>query len=1096
MSLVRTDDTNAIIDYLFASQELIADEHKRYCLEHPDEYLEMLGKAASENTNGPLLGILLSSAFVGISGGTWLAIGLSLVSGLVQWWLAPQPPAQRQPDAVFQPTYGNESLGGFARFGQTIPAVWCSRTLDPTGGVVVGGDLVHSRIETIEGNQITYARFIVSHGEIGAIDLTQTTVNEQPIQQFSDRDIKQSWQSGKINQLPLADYPFYSQNLPVSVNATCGAGLVSKQVSGGSDKIGVTNIANFSKTYNIGLGLTGQRWYRLNVVPERFFTIASVDTANSTITTNQDMRPYLAIGQTVQFSTPAGGIAGSITSLPVATSSVFIVPANEFESYSGGVKYLAANQSTSSQGEIYTPFRILEKIKTVTNNVAYYSLTSDTILPPGNSTVYSYNIIQYQTTKRVDRLDLNFQAQVWARNPEGSLIDFVQAYSVWIKPVGTAALQRVCYFYIRSSNPGTLLRSLKLADMALNSYQVEVRPELLNNQTSFGSFPVIVLRGEGAFVDVPFTGGSIQCQGSINAESIAALVSLSDQSKERAPDNSAQRGSTLVLQHVNEIQQRDSSNNIVDCSYKGYATVEVSIRASEVVGRSQNFAFFITEGIIVNKLEYLVNSLDSLATVLYTGSPIGVDTAIDKWYVRNLDKRKQGLVVASTSYSLTTLENLDWEYGDRALVFRRGSTCWWPEIYADLSSEAKYGASDALVSDYYLDYKQLINNAQWVSGDNEHNSIFAWHGAITAATELAVLNNNNCKKVMLLPSRTDGKAGFFEQKTPPIKAFYNSANSSDVRVEYVSAIRNKVNTIVVVYREQEAYYDNASRLKFSPRSITIQTVEAYNQQVAEVRNVVQLAECTSRLQAIKTGQIMLNIVRYGSKIAATLKGSTIESLNLAVGSLFDLRTSDMVITQEYCGVVVEVGLDGLFRLDKELVISAGIAAGSNPTGLSDNTADYIQAGVAIGDIVRRLDNSAHSVISAVGRSSLDCVPLIPDQAEYEIIDNTLSTLKLRTVTEDDRYLVESVESIINPLDNIQWLRASREPPMVGDSVGIGLEVEQRRVFQCLAVSPTIGQADANGRAVVECPIIGANWDDRFFDYRDTVIIDRTGVIIL
>lgn len=1075
-----------LFDLIMFESDQIRLEHRRYYHANPQEYLDLCDRALNEVHNGPLLGIVASAIFTGFSGG-WVLGAIALASGLAQWWSSPKPETPRQPDAVFSPKYGSESLGGFARTGQIIPGIWCSRSSDPTGGVVTGGDLVHSRIETVNGTQITYARFVISQGEIGQIDLAKTTINEQPIQQFSQNDIAQSWQSGKPNGQFLADYPFYSQNLPATVNNTAGSGLISKSSTGGSTNIKVTNIANFTKTYSV-LGVPIVRWYRLNIVPERFFTIENINVANSTISINQDLTEYLAVGQTIQFSTPAGGLAGEVVSLPSgAANPTFSVLAEEFEAYNNSSRYIAINENVNSQASTLTQFRVVDKIKYVQDGKVFYNIVSDTFIPKGNTSVYSYNLVQYQTTKRCDRIDLNLQLQVSGRNVKGELIDFACIYSLWIQKTSNSAISRQCYFYVRSSNPSTLFRSIELRGLALDSYSIEIRPEILSSTSSFGVFDCYEIKGDGSYLAAPIEFGSIKIQGELTTLSPAFLSGISNTGKDRAPDNSAQRGSTLVLQHVNEIQSKDEFGQFVDCNYRGLATVALSIKASEVIGRNQNFAFFVTEGIIVNQLREVVVSGDSTDRLFRSNQVLETTYSTEKpLYLRNLNKGQESLVLQIINSEIYLETPIDNSFGDEAILFNRGSSCWWPEIYTDLASQPKYGAAAQAISDYYLNYRDLVSSLRWVRGDNEHGTPFAWHGVLTARSELAVVNNNNCKKVLLLPSKSDGKNGFFEQKTPQIKALYNDHNSSKHKIETISSSRTDVNTLTVVYREQEAFYNGLPRLKYRQRDITIQTLDSYNRLVPESRATIELQECTSYRQAAITAQIMLNVARYGSKVAVSLNAATIESIGLSVGSLIDVRSSDAVAAEEYTGTVVRTTSSG-FRLDKELILCRGRATGTSSQGLLDTDMDFIAAGVAIGDFIRV--GSAMSPITSVSPTRLSC-NVVVDNSEYEIIDATLDSLSARFIDNDGVHIVNSISQSIDS-DGLQWLSLPDQNPDAGQVLSISAVSEESRIFQCLSVAPVFNTIDGDGK--FECQIFGSNWDSRFFDYSDTVIVSHKGI---
>jgi hypothetical protein len=178
----------------------------------------------------------------------------------------------------------------------------------------------------------------------------------------------------------------------------------------------------------------------------------------------------------------------------------------------------------------------------------------------------------------------------------------------------------------------------------------------------------------------------------------------------------------------------------------------------------------------------------------------------------------------------------------------------------------------------------------------------------------------------------------------------------------------------------------------------------------------------------------------------------------------------------------------MFRLDKELVLCRGTAIGSNINGLRDTEMDFIAAGIQVGDLIRNLTTGITSSITTVLISSLGCLP-ISDNQDYEIIDTTLSGLSARSSFSDNSYKIQSILQSVD-VNGVQWLQASSQQPELGSVVSITSASENKRIFQCLGVTPVFNSIGGDDK--FECQIFGSNWDDRFFDYSDTVLTSHKG----
>jgi hypothetical protein len=231
---------------------------------------------------------------------------------------------------------------------------------------------------------------------------------------------------------------------------------------------------------------------------------------------------------------------------------------------------------------------------------------------------------------------------------------------------------------------------------------------------------------------------------------------------------------------------------------------------------------------------------------------------------------------------------------------------------------------------------------------------------------------------------------------------------------------------------------------------------------------------------------MLNVSRYGGKIATSFDGASIESLSLEVGCLIDYRSPEITYAEEYGGVVVEVNEDeGVFRLDNDLIVARGVAIGG---GLIDAGADFVAAGVKYYDVVRIAGKNGYGRVEEVYPQRLVVSGIIVvDKDQYEILSmGWAGGMVAAGLDAEGRIKVQQLITSVDP-NAIQWHRLDARQPIVGDLLAFGALGESKRLMQCLSITPTISEDE------ITVGVIATNWSDQFFNYRDIVISDRRGV---
>ncbi len=1006
-----SEDELAAIEFfnLLSQDEAKRQTYLNGFLSRPQEYLSQLEGSEDEVYNGPIVGLIVGFAFNWVTAGLTLAL-ITLGAGLVQWAISEsQKPAERKADPRFAETYAGNVGAGVVKLGEPIPAIFCNRDIDPTGGVQTAGQLVFSRIATRRGVQNLLARYVISHGIIGSIDLNRTLVNDQPISSFSGQ-LNLSWLPGDDSQVVAPEFRFWCQNYPLSNNNRANIRLVDDN-------------ANISGN-------------RIN------FTQAEYETKFNSF----------------------------------AVSGLYL--------YDSGVGTQVL-------------FRITNKISNSNTNT-YYAETSPPLPAGTGALIFEYQEATYQTTKPVNEIHLNFNCSVWGRNSQNELIPFAQLFELRIKTQSASNFNRVCQLYILSLNPRRILRGIDIVDLPLDTYVISIVPRPF----AVGDVPIYELWDYGfenyysPNFNIPNSSPRIRIDGYISPLTTTQASANISQLPTRAPSCSPQQTAALEIGSINEVETVPAGK---DVNMRGLATVEVRCELDAAINGSLNFTFFVARGILTRQLLAAGTAGNgSNTSTLVTLAPHGQSNTTDLWIANHSKRRNSTAASISNPNTIVANNDLALEAGDTYSLFKFHSSCWWPEIYAQLCLEPRFGVESKVIADYYLDWENLVETISWLQGNNEFSQKFAWHGILTETENLATLNEAKSRQVMLQPWRGRGLSGYHPYRTPagaiPI---FNAGNASDFRIEYTTAAVTAPNQLSVVYQEQEQIYIPGSTggVRIVSNTVTVTVRAAYQGQIPLRSQTLKIPECTSRAQAIKTAQIYLNQARYGGRVSASHKAKTIESIHYYPGSLYRLMSATTTYKDEQSGIALELRpATNEFRLDREftLVRSTSNFAADAPDKLLDDRIDFILAGVSIGDLIRNLENGAVSTITAVSAHTIDCSPAIPKDTHYEIADLTPGDLVAVCFGDAASVRPPTGFSVRYDAGHI-WLKLNDNYlPGIGDAIGIGRNNLKDRLFQTIALTVRLEELDDNKVSQLSVELSGVNWDERFFDFSDLVIQTRDG----
>lgn len=517
---------------------------------------------------GKILGTAISIG-VAAATGQWWAAGLALVSGVVG--LLQKEPEKPQEER-FDEKQGFEQGGQLAPAGGVLPRIYCNRSINPSGGVRVGGILINSRIEVRRGAQILYQLYLLSAGEsptlgwgaMGRVNGAATLFNRQPRANFSDREITVYNRLGSRQQTEIDQFRYFSQvsvppdykvfgvdrrakvrNFatitnpnPLTINATVAGGVLTKNTNtsawdaGYFGPNGLAGPGDFTfyapapgKQLGVGLSAINQDQNYVSTQYGFFFDglgacLVSESGAPRTVP--------MALGGNYKISADLTGVRYYIDNVLVYSSGVApsypLYPDVAFYSPGASVSGLTVGGLGATLGSTGTASIIRptsnqsgdgvdDDILSLFNSAQDYSLSAsgdtsldqrfiviDKDIPNGNFTtspsvatgkgqqIYAYWWARYETTKRVDRLDINMAFSLSARyksknkdkpdEDEGKLVTHGSLFDLYLRPANAALGSEtfIARFLVKNRGTQRIFRALRITNLKLGNYYFELRP--------------------------------------------------------------------------------------------------------------------------------------------------------------------------------------------------------------------------------------------------------------------------------------------------------------------------------------------------------------------------------------------------------------------------------------------------------------------------------------------------------------------------------------------------------------------------------------------------------------------------------------------
>jgi len=218
--------------------DIIADKNLKESFDHFTKSIDTRNRKVIGSPHKPegVPTAAIAALAAGLGGAGWVVFGVTaaISIGVMLYMMSSKKKEEKEKTTYYNPTYGFESVAELTQYGEVIPVIYGKRGVrvtqntsdgNPFGGVRVGGKLINSRVETINGQSVMYNLYAISLGEIEEILELESYINDEPIKDLTD-DIEIFWTNGTTDQVPIEVegerwFLKQSQTVQINNNNTC-----------------------------------------------------------------------------------------------------------------------------------------------------------------------------------------------------------------------------------------------------------------------------------------------------------------------------------------------------------------------------------------------------------------------------------------------------------------------------------------------------------------------------------------------------------------------------------------------------------------------------------------------------------------------------------------------------------------------------------------------------------------------------------------------------------------------------------------------------------------------------------------------------------
>jgi hypothetical protein len=501
----------------------------------------------------------------------------------------------------------------------------------------------------------------------------------------------------------------------------------------------------------------------------------------------------------------------------------------------------------------------------------------------GNDEIYAVYTAKFENTQSVSRVDFNFVFSLWGRDDKGKLKRHAIAFDIFIKKATSATLSdqppsftRLYRIFVANKNQGEIRRSLKIKNLPFGKYQFEFR----SLERVSGGFPILRLSDGGALADTP-TGVIIDGKQIIIETEFASAPSESSANKDLSFDGKDQVSSESAppgrITSLNETTLPADLGHSRVSRYPKLSLLGLKAIASERLNGTPTPSALIQRG----RIGWLLLSAGEATPastptqLVYFGEDFlsfGIQAGNK---IRNLDKKLEDAIVSVTSNTITTTLDLNWEQGDRFVVYVEGSTCYFPDVLADGIRSPDGGLSELVDADQVIDYFSFVKSKRFCIRNGFFCDI-----TLSEQTNIIEWAEREAPLSLLFASSVDGRMALIpEEYEPPAATFTDSVMES----------YNETLLQPKEFNQVTVRFKDGSDTRFREKTVTIATQEAFNglEPIYEAPTIDAMSSVSNPAQAERIGQMFLQSSRFqdrGINFTTGLQGLGIKPGSLVVGA--------------------------------------------------------------------------------------------------------------------------------------------------------------------------------------------------------------------
>lgn len=489
-------------------------------------------------------------------------------------------------------------------------------------------------------------------------------------------------------------------------------------------------------------------------------------------------------------------------------------------------------------------YRVLNQNFTVTNKDATnnrITVSRSLIVPPATR-IYSVNDAVFETTKEVERIDVNLDVSLFARNDDGDVIEFGMAFEVRLSLVGDPVNHTLGILFISGANPNGQKRAFSIWGMTRGIYKVELRSltrDQINDGDSIwsvGDDRVISTRLTGITID----GNQVRLDmEGFRIEDVARVRNLIDKGTKFS--TAAENGPTGQISSINE---RITSGP--DPRYPGLALAHTKLIAGPRIQNSPSRRWHIAEGSSIRNhvAAGIVTTGSSGGTLIDVNARFVIKGIQVGYIVRNLTKRIQGVSTAVTNTTMTLPNTVTFSAGDRYVVYFNDASTYFPDLYVNRLI-AEDGLGEWIDGDRFIDYQSIVAARDFCVLNQ-----FFWDGR-TDEGLFEEWANEAAPQSLLYATLINGVYGLIPECPSAPTAIFNEHNVSSYETSFVPWPDSLINTLLLTYTGRDGRKEQ--RL--------VQTADAAAALETEVIQSIEMPGITRQAQADRVGSVTLNGLR-------------------------------------------------------------------------------------------------------------------------------------------------------------------------------------------------------------------------------------------